>query len=91
MTGEPVLGMGMVMIVTEVVMRLTPVGFDKKRFAVPVSVAVAIALVTIDAFVNGSGVWYKTLWDSIQQGFVIAMGSGGAYSALRTYKVGGTQ
>lgn len=84
--GKPVIGIAMVMIATEFIMRLTPQGFDKKRFAVPISVVVAVVLVAVDALIYSEGLWYKTLWLSILRGFVIAMGSGGAYSALKNYK-----
>lgn len=82
-TEKPVIGIAIVMLVTEVVMQLTPKGFDKKRFAVPISMLIAVIMSIVDTFIYSSGMWYKLLWEAGLKGFVMAMGAGGAYSAMR--------
>ena len=79
------IGIGIVMIITEMIMRLTPANFDKKRFAVPISILVALVLSVADALIYNTGSTHELIWSGIIKGFVIAMGSGGAYSALKNY------
>lgn len=83
---KPVIGIALVMMITELIMRLTPSSFDKRRFAVPISVLVAVLMCIADTFIYGSGLWYRMLWEAGLKGFIIAMASGGAYSALKNYK-----
>ena len=79
------IGIGIVMIVTEMIMRFTPKTFDKKRFAVPISILVALVLSVTDALIYDTGSTHELIWRGMIKAFVIAMGSGGAYSALKNY------
>lgn len=83
---KPVVGIALVMMVTELIMRLTPERFDKRRYAIPISILVAVLMCIADTFIYGSGLWYVMLWEAGLKGFIIAMASGGAYSALKNYK-----
>jgi len=82
MDAPPVIGIGIVMVITEVIMALTPKTFDKKRFAVPISVLVAVMLSVSDGVIRGN----SGVWDSVLSGFIIAMASGGAYSTMKNYR-----
>jgi len=91
-TEKPVLGAAMVAVLTAVIMRLTPRTFDRKRFAVPVSLSVGWALAFADAMATTPGVSLQImLYQSLLKGLGLMLGAGGAYAALKNYMPNGAE
>ena len=83
---KPIMGIALVLMVTEVIMQLTRDSFDKKRFAPPVAVLVGIILSVIDGFVYGAGLWYVVAWEAVIRGIGVGVGAIGAHSTWKNYK-----
>jgi len=85
-TEKPIMGIALVVMVTEIIMRFTGDSFDKKRFAPPVAVIVGIVLSVGDSFIYGAGVWYVMLWEAVIRGIGVGVGAVGAHATWKNYR-----
>jgi len=84
-TEKPLLGMPVVVALTFAIMRLTPARFDKTRFAIPISLIVAIVLSVADTLVYSQGDVLKGIYESVLKGVGLGFAAVGAHSAYKNY------
>ena len=71
----------LVAFLVEAVMKCTPKGFDRKRFALPLAVLVSLAMSIIEALTYS----HLCLWLAIVRGLTVAMASVGTYEIYNNY------
>ena len=70
-----------VAFVVEIILRLTPASFDRKRFALPIAAIISLGLSILEAVTYS----HLAIWAAIVRGLTVAMASAGAYEVLNNY------
>jgi hypothetical protein len=84
-TEKPVFGIPIVVALTFAIMRFTPRGFDRQRFAIPVSFIVAIVLSIVDTLIYVQGNIAQAVYTAVLRGVAVGFAAVGAHSTYKNY------